>query len=72
MEGGKEFCMPCLQINLVIQITFRHTNSEKQKTTCEILNFIGAAQLLHLLSLLPESTSECTFHVLVWEVKLTE
>lgn len=38
----------------------------------EILNFIGAAQLLHLLSVLPGSTSERAFHVLIWELKLAE
>ena len=33
--GGKEVSMPRLQITLMIQMIFKHTNSEKQKTTCE-------------------------------------
>lgn len=63
---GKEFGTPCMQIILLIQIMFRHTCSEEQKTTC----FIGAAQLLHLLSVLPGSSSERAFHVLIWQLKL--
>lgn len=58
-----------------VQIMLKHISSEKLRKLLlrdAELSTYCATSLIHLLSLLPGSPSEHTYHALIWKLKLTE